>query len=627
MKRPAVFFDRDNTLIVSDGYLGDPDGVVLVDGAAELVARIRRLGYAAVTFSNQSGVARGLFTEQDVHRVNSKLDEMLLDHEAGAVIDRHEFCPHHPEAVVPRYRQASEFRKPSPGMIYQAARQLGLDLTRSWVVGDAPRDIEAGRAAGCRTILFRGPALPPSSAASEPLSVEPDFVAGSLKEVGDLIENNPLAEETAEPALVSDVVPPAIEAEDRAEAAAVDSGAVESAPLVEPVATEPVVLAVEPPADEPRVEGDEPRAEPVDQAPPPDVQEQTSPESSRGLLDLEDERQASIALEPVAAVHEPVSEHGDQTPFADDPARADRGPASEQGERTPLADDPIAAINELSSRCEEQTCVVNDPAPPPAAITEPGAQEQEPGSQEQEQPLAAPVEAAVLEEPAAVSEYRSPQLAEEQAMDDTSTPGPAPASGADSEGAVRRRSPPAVILAAKAAREAARNSAPDASAEVLREVARNAAREAAMGITRDFAAAAPTADPSPEPVVAADEASVQEPLFESTTDSPRSAEPAAPAYQPAPDQADETGAAPAGNLNRLEELAEQILMELRQRNDGGSDFSVSKLMAGITMVLSVALLVYAYLYKDNPTTLMNLLLLGLMLQAITISLLIMGRQK
>jgi D-glycero-D-manno-heptose 1,7-bisphosphate phosphatase len=193
MNRPAVFFDRDNTLIVNDGYLGDPDGVVLVEGAAEAMARVRRIGYAVVTFSNQSGVARGLFTEQDVCRVNARLDEMLRGHDAAAIIERHEFCPHHPEAVVPRYRQASAFRKPAPGMIFQAAGELLLDLRRSWVVGDAPSDIAAGRAAGCRTILFTHPSLPLSKASSELPAVEPDFVAANLKEVADLIENHPFA--------------------------------------------------------------------------------------------------------------------------------------------------------------------------------------------------------------------------------------------------------------------------------------------------------------------------------------------------------------------------------------------------------------------------------------------------
>ena len=150
MKRPAVFFDRDNTLIACDEYLGDPAKVCLVDGAADAVARARNLGYATVIFSNQSGVARGLFPEEAVHAVNARLDEMLIDANPKAVIDRHEFCPFHPDASIDKYRQDSHLRKPRPGMIHQAAEALALDLTRSWVIGDAPRDIEAGKAAGCR---------------------------------------------------------------------------------------------------------------------------------------------------------------------------------------------------------------------------------------------------------------------------------------------------------------------------------------------------------------------------------------------------------------------------------------------------------------------------------------------
>src|SRR5688500_2715223 len=95
MKRPAVFFDRDNTLIANDGYLGDPNGVILIDGAADAIARARALGYATVVISNQSGVGRGMFTEEAVHAVNAKLDEMLRTQNSAAVIDRHEFCPFH----------------------------------------------------------------------------------------------------------------------------------------------------------------------------------------------------------------------------------------------------------------------------------------------------------------------------------------------------------------------------------------------------------------------------------------------------------------------------------------------------------------------------------------------------
>ena len=213
MKRAAVFFDRDNTLIANDGYLGDPNGVVLVAGAAEAVARARSLGFAVVVFSNQSGVARGMFAEEAVHAVNQRLDEMLHDEDARAVIDRHEFCPYHPQASVDRYRQDSDLRKPKPGMIYQAERQLALDLGRSWVIGDAPRDIDAGRAAGCRTILVTNTALAASPASWEEGAGKPDFDVRSLAEAVDVIER------TMTPA-VAPPVGPAAEVSPAAAAAA-----------------------------------------------------------------------------------------------------------------------------------------------------------------------------------------------------------------------------------------------------------------------------------------------------------------------------------------------------------------------------------------------------------------------
>ena len=213
MKRPAVFFDRDNTLIACDEYLGDPAKVCLVDGAADAVARARELGYATVIFSNQSGVARGYFSEEAVHAVNARLDEMLADANPKAIIDRHEFCPFHPDASIDKYRQDSHLRKPRPGMIHQAAEALALDLTRSWVIGDAPRDIEAGKAAGCRTILFTDSTLKVSPAALAERTVEPDYICSTLAEAMDFIERHTdrLAEEAESsdaPAATSPPPPP-----------------------------------------------------------------------------------------------------------------------------------------------------------------------------------------------------------------------------------------------------------------------------------------------------------------------------------------------------------------------------------------------------------------------------------
>jgi D-glycero-D-manno-heptose 1,7-bisphosphate phosphatase len=196
-KRPAVFFDRDNTLIVNDGFLGDPSKVVLADGAAQAVARARSLGYATVTISNQSGVARGFFEEEDVHRVNARMETLLIADHAGALFDRHEFCPFHPEGTVDVYKRTSDRRKPGPGMILSAAQKLELDLEQSWVIGDAPRDVQAGRAAGCRTILIRAPGITPSPAAEpgEDEAVKADFTVTTLKEAMDVIEKNPPADE------------------------------------------------------------------------------------------------------------------------------------------------------------------------------------------------------------------------------------------------------------------------------------------------------------------------------------------------------------------------------------------------------------------------------------------------
>ncbi|MGB7159821.1 MAG: HAD family hydrolase, partial [Tepidisphaeraceae bacterium] len=193
MKRPAVFFDRDNTLIVSDGYLGDPERVVLMDGAADAIARARSLGFATVVVSNQSGVARGMFDEEAVHAVNERMDRMLADQNRHAVIDRHEFCPYHPDATVERYRQDSDLRKPRAGMILEAAEKLALDLSRSWLIGDAPRDIEAGRAAGCRTILFTpsGVAASPAASASAPADAQPDHSVTSLIDAIEYIAQHP----------------------------------------------------------------------------------------------------------------------------------------------------------------------------------------------------------------------------------------------------------------------------------------------------------------------------------------------------------------------------------------------------------------------------------------------------
>lgn len=155
MSHPAVFLDRDGTIIDDVGYINEPKQVRLLAGAAEAVRRMRAAGYRIVIISNQSGVARGLLDEKTLAQVQARLEE-LLDRE-GACLDGVYYCPYldGPEAVVEAYRRNSELRKPRPGMLFQAARELNLDLKRSWMIGDSASDVAAGQRAGCRTILVR----------------------------------------------------------------------------------------------------------------------------------------------------------------------------------------------------------------------------------------------------------------------------------------------------------------------------------------------------------------------------------------------------------------------------------------------------------------------------------------
>jgi D-glycero-D-manno-heptose 1,7-bisphosphate phosphatase len=123
--KPAVFLDRDGVVIEDSAYVGTPDRVQLVPGAAEAVAALNRAGWPVVVVTNQAGVGRGLFTEADVDRVHAHIRSLLRSH--GAAIDAFHFCPHHPEAELPRYRVVCECRKPQPGMLLRAAAELELD--------------------------------------------------------------------------------------------------------------------------------------------------------------------------------------------------------------------------------------------------------------------------------------------------------------------------------------------------------------------------------------------------------------------------------------------------------------------------------------------------------------------
>lgn len=151
MPHPAVFLDRDGTIIQEAEYLSDPAGVELLPGAADGILALRDAGYRVVVTSNQSGVARGYFDEDAVQRVNQRVQYLL--EQSGAGLDGVYYCPHYADGEVAPYNRACDCRKPEPGMLLAAARDLDLDLSQSWVVGDKAADIAFGARQGLRTVL------------------------------------------------------------------------------------------------------------------------------------------------------------------------------------------------------------------------------------------------------------------------------------------------------------------------------------------------------------------------------------------------------------------------------------------------------------------------------------------
>jgi histidinol-phosphate phosphatase family protein len=152
-RRPAVFLDRDGTLIEDRHYLRDPAEMRLLPGAADAVLQLNAAGLPAVIVTNQSGIARGLLTEADYAATVRRLDELLAGQ--GARIDAHYHCPHLAEISGP-----CDCRKPGPLLYQRAAEALGLDLARSWWVGDRLRDVEAAARFGGRgTLVLTGAGL------------------------------------------------------------------------------------------------------------------------------------------------------------------------------------------------------------------------------------------------------------------------------------------------------------------------------------------------------------------------------------------------------------------------------------------------------------------------------------
>ena len=228
MSHRAIFLDRDDTLIADPGYINDPDQVELLPGVGEALVDLRRLGYKLVVVSNQSAVARGIVTEEKLEDIHQRLKTLLASKKA--YLDKIYYCPFFAEGAIEKYRVDSDMRKPRPGMLLKAADELDIDLANSWMIGDSLHDVEAGRRAGCRTILVDGRNI------YKPLSkgdVQPEWRAVNLREAVNIIKLEIRAEKelatsaravTKVEAKVEDEVAAAEEPEPQAEAVEESAG-------------------------------------------------------------------------------------------------------------------------------------------------------------------------------------------------------------------------------------------------------------------------------------------------------------------------------------------------------------------------------------------------------------------
>ncbi|MGD0785330.1 MAG: HAD family hydrolase [Sedimentisphaerales bacterium] len=183
MPDKAIFLDRDDTIIEDPGYINSAEQVKLVPAAAQALVELRKLGFKLIVVSNQSGIARGIIPENAVAQIHDRLKQLLAEH--NAYLDRIYYCPFHPDGALPKFRKDSDWRKPKPGMLLAASKELKISLTNSWMIGNGYNDIAAGKAAGCRTILIKSNIKPPEKKPGDP---DPDFEVINMREAVNVVK-------------------------------------------------------------------------------------------------------------------------------------------------------------------------------------------------------------------------------------------------------------------------------------------------------------------------------------------------------------------------------------------------------------------------------------------------------
>ena len=151
MTNAALFVDRDGTINEDIGYVSRPEDLIIYPWAAEAIRLVNESGMKAIVITNQSGIARGLYTEETLNHIHGRLREEIA--RDGAELDGIYYCPHHPRIGDKRYRQICDCRKPHPGMLHRAAREHHIDLTRSFVIGDKSSDMNLATNSGAKGVL------------------------------------------------------------------------------------------------------------------------------------------------------------------------------------------------------------------------------------------------------------------------------------------------------------------------------------------------------------------------------------------------------------------------------------------------------------------------------------------
>ena len=179
MSNRAVFLDRDGTLNEDPGYLGDAEKVQLLPYTGEVLSRLKNeFGYLLIVVSNQSGIARGKITAEQVDEVNARINFLLKEFRVS--IDKFYYCPHHPD-------EGCSCRKPLPGMLEQAVMEFDIDLSKSFIIGDSINDIKSGKAAGVKQILVLSGQGKASFSILQNENNIPTFVAENFLEAGEFI--------------------------------------------------------------------------------------------------------------------------------------------------------------------------------------------------------------------------------------------------------------------------------------------------------------------------------------------------------------------------------------------------------------------------------------------------------